>query len=767
MRSFLSGTCAPVAIATVLTFTWSQSASATEAVETAAAGAAQTGAADTVAANDATADASTAGLQGSGSDEILVTAQKRVENVQKVPATVTAIGGERLERYAIDSAVDVARFAPNANGWNNDGRSRPRYYIRGIGNGNVSNNAVGAVSLYNDDVYINNLSLQGFPLFDLERVEVLSGPQGTLQGKNATAGAINFISRKPSFEPGGYAKVAIGDYGQKQLEVAAGGPVVEDRIAVRASARIERFGGYATDSVTGNASGDFTDFATRVELLAKPSEGTDILASVHYRNLDSTRTAFYYSPQAQTADLPHVDIDTTSSNIDNPQKVESSGALLRINAELPADLTLTSISSYDKGDRLEKSDGDSGPRELSRSYSRTKPEQYSQELRVASPAENRLSGIAGAYYFHETLRSFAAQAALNNSTGGTPGYYYTAYTQKTDSFAVFGSLRFAITDRLHLQGGLRWTDDHSHIALVSQRADAPVTFVNTDQWWLPSATGQTLVDIARQDQKKHWSKLNYDGEVQWDVGPTANVYGRIANGYRAGNFQGQVAPTTPPGVVNPETLTSYELGLKSGWFDNRLTFNIDGFYAKYNDIQVSVVRPAPPPLGISAFLANAAGGYSKGIEAELRAQPTKALSLVANLGLLRTKFTSFTFSNATVDLTGNQFARAPHVTGFVAADYTVPLPIGDVIVGTSWRYNSHFFFLVTDEKSPALQQNGYFVGDARVTWQSPSKRLEVSAVVSNVANKRYNVQVLPYQFSSYDFAVGAPREVLGSVKLTF
>lgn len=702
--------------------------------------------------------------------EIVVTAQKRVENVQDVPSTVSVIGGERIARYNLDSAVDIAKFAPNANAWNNDGRSRPRYFIRGIGNGNVSNNAVGAVSLYNDDIYINSLSLQGFPLFDLERVEVLSGPQGTLQGKNSTAGSINFISRRPSFEPGGYAKASLGDYAQKQFEVAAGGPLAGDRVAVRAAARIERQGGIATNRYDGEDSGDFTDFGARLQVLAKLGDGSgpgsgEVLLNLHYRKLDSTRTPYYFSAQAQGAELPRVDRDVIDVNLDNPQTVESSGATLHVNLDLGGALTLTSISGYDKGRRLEKFDGDNSPRELSRSYSRTRPEQYSQELRLASDAARRLSWIVGGYYFHETLRSFASQGALNLPNGGTPSYFYTAYTQKTDSYAAFANARFALTDRVRLQGGLRWTHDRSSIDLVSQRAAAPVTYVDTDQWWLPSATGKPLVDIARQDQTRRWHKLNWDATAQWQAAPGKLLYARVANGYRAGNFQGQVAPTTPPGTVDPETLTAYEAGFKSTWLDGALTFNADAFYSKYKDIQISVVRPAP--TGIAASLANAAAGYSKGIEAELRAQPVKALSVTANLGLLKTKFTSFTITNALANIDGAEFARAPHVTAFVAADYTLPVSFGAFIAGTSWRYNSHFYFLVTDETSPALQQDGYAIGDARLTYRTPSKALELTLAVTNLTGKRYKVQVLPYQFSSYSFALGAPRMVLGSATLTF
>jgi iron complex outermembrane receptor protein len=498
----------------------------------------------------ATADATNAAAAAQTSDaptgDIVVSAQRRSESAQKLPLTITALSGDTLERQSIDSAVDVAKFAPNANAWGNDGRTRPRFYIRGIGNGNVSNNAVGAVSVSTDGVYLNSLALQGFPLLDLERVEVLSGPQGTLQGKNSTAGSIDFIARKPEFtDLNGYAKVSLGDYGQRQFESAAGAKI-NDTLAWRAAVRAEHQGGLATNRATDTQVGDFTDVAARLQLRARLADGAvDVLASGHYRNLDSTHTPFYAAIQSQSAPLAIGNRNYADSNLDDKQTLSAGGGFLRIDAQLPASLKLTSISSYDDGDRVEFLDGDYSTRELGRSYSRTKPQQVTQEIRLASP-EGRFSWLLGGYYFHERLQSFASQATLNASSGGTPAYYYTQFTQYTNSAAVFGTARFDVLPTLHLQGGLRWTSDQTSIHLVSQRATSPVSFTGAAAWYLPGSTGQTLTDIARQDQSAHWNRATWDAAVRWDATRNITLYARAANGYRAGNFQGQVSATTPP-----------------------------------------------------------------------------------------------------------------------------------------------------------------------------------------------------------------------------
>ena len=697
--------------------------------------------------------------------DIVVSAQRRNESAQKVPLAITAISGDTLQQQTIDSAVDVAKFAPNVNAWNNDGRTRPRYYIRGIGNGNVANNAVGAISVSQDEVYLNSLALQGFPLLDLERVEVLSGPQGTLQGKNSTAGAINFISRKPEFvDTNGYANLSWGDYGQRQLETAAGGRI-DDRFAWRAAARIERQGGLALNRYDDTQVGDFTDIAARLQLRARLADGAvDVLASGHYRHLDATHTPFYAAIQGQSAPLGIGNRNYDDSNLDDTQKLDSSGGFIRVDAHLPASLKLTSITSYDEGDRTEFLDGDYSTRELSRSYGRTKPEQLTQEIRLISP-DGWFSWILGGYYFHERLNSFAATATLSNASGGTPGYYYTQFTQYTNSAAVFGTTRFDLTKKLHLQGGLRWTSDDTSIHLVSQKATSPVSFSGTSAWYLPGSTGQTLTDIARQNQSAHWNKLTWDVALRWEATRNISLYGRIANGYRAGNFQGQVAATTPPGLVNPETLTSYEAGVKTQWLGGKLVFNADVFHADYNAIQVSVVQSTV--TGINAQLANAGAGFSEGFEAELRAQPVSRLTLSGNLGLLRTRFTQFTISNATANINGNEFARAPHVTVFVNADYRIPLGHDSLTLGTDWHYTSRYYYIITDEKSPALQQAPVAVGNVRVSYATHEDRVTFTLAVNNVAGATYTTQVLPYSYSSYGYTLGNPRTVLGSVRLRY
>jgi iron complex outermembrane receptor protein len=218
-----------------------------------------------------------------------------------------------------------------------------------------------------------------------------------------------------------------------------------------------------------------------------------------------------------------------------------------------------------------------------------------------------------------------------------------------------------------------------------------------------------------------------------------------------------------PGLVDPETLTSYEAGWKTQWLGGKLVFNADAFHADYNAIQVSVVRPTA--TGINAQLANAGAGFAEGIEGELRAHPIPNLTLSGNLGLLRTRFTSFTITNATANINGNEFARAPHVTAYWAADYRIPLPHGSITLGTDWRYNSRFYYLITDETSPALQQKPYAVGDLRLTYATPGDRLEVTLAVNNIANTTYTTQTLPYTYSTYGYVLGNPRTVLGSVKV--
>lgn len=710
-----------------------------------------------LAAAEAAEDSAAADAADAGGD-IIVTATRREESLQTVPLAVTAADGETLAKLQLRTAIDAARIAPNTNAWGTESRQRPRWFIRGIGSNDVSSNVVTPIAVYNDEVYLNHFSLQGFPLFDIERVEVLRGPAGTLWGKNTTGGAFSFVSRRPTDTAEGYVRATVGNYGARLFEGAFGGPIT-DGLNARASFVYDRRDGFTKNDVTGNDVGKVRDFAGRVQLQYKPNADLSILLSGHYRNFEGGNNAVYtIGTGAGGADtygyVSPADRDHVRYNIDEVGKVESAGGLARIDWNLgPA--TLTSITAYESADRTEFTDGDKTPNDVSRGYAATDVSQFSQELRLASNGDGPLSWIAGAYYFHDKLNSFGATASLPG-TPGTVAYYYTAYTQKTTSVALFGNATYRFSDNFSLTGGLRYTWDTLSIDLLSRRATAPITFSDTVNWYLPSSVSSPLSTFATQVDTRKWSSLGFEVRPEYRLNDKVLAFVRFARGYRSGNFQGNIAPpSTLPNVIQPETVYSYELGLKTTLIDRKLTFNATAFYYDYKNIQTTVTTLIAGPPATTVSQVRDAQGWVKGAEFELNATPIENLRLSANIGILDTQYTDLL--NNGVQLAGNEFARAPHLTAYLGAEYRIPFGNHAIVLGTDWRYNSLFRLNALTQNNPEFDVQPYWVGNVRVSAELLEGKLTGTFFVNNVADVDYKIHTLPASNGSYKRYLGEPR----------
>jgi iron complex outermembrane receptor protein len=692
-------------------------------------------------------------------DSIVVTATRRAQNVQDVPLAITATDGATLSKLELRTAIDTARITPNTNAWGTESRQRPRWFIRGIGSNDVSSNVVSPIAVYNDEIYLNHFSLQGFPLFDIERVEVLRGPGGTLWGKNTTGGAFSFTSRRPTDKPEGYARATVSDYGTRLLEGAFGGKVAEG-VSSRASFLYDRRNGFATNDYTGNTVGGVRDLAARLQLQIKPSSDVTVLLSGHYRNFRGGNNPVYNvgTGAGGTDSFGYVastDRNHVSYNVDEIATVENSGGLARVDWKLGG-LTLTSLTGYDQADRTEFTDGDKTPNEISRGYAATNVEQVSQELRLASPTGGALDWIAGAYYFHDRLRSFGATGTLPGNLGRPTAYYYTQYTQKTDSYALFGNATWHFNPWLSLNGGLRYTWDKLSIDLLSRQATGTVTFTDTTNWYLPGSISSAFTTFATQNDTRNWGSLGYELRPEARINKNLLFYARFAKGYRSGNFQGNIAPpATLPNVIQPEKVYSYEAGFKSTLVDRKLTFNGTMFYYDYKNIQTTVTTLIAGPPATTISQVRDAQGWVEGAEFELSATPVENLHLSANLGLLRTRYTDLV--NNGVQLAGNEFARAPHTTAYLAGDYRIPLGRAAVILGTDWRYNSLFRLNALTQNNSQFDVNPYWVGNARITLALAEDRVTGTFYVNNVADVTYKIHTLPASNGSYKRYLGDPR----------
>jgi iron complex outermembrane receptor protein len=727
-------------------------------------------------------------------DTVVVTAQRRAQNLQDVPSAVTSLGGEAIQADEdIKSTKDIARYVPAATGWNTESRARPRFFIRGIGSNEATNNSVGPIGIYVDEVYFGNNLFQGGPLFDLDRVEVLRGPQGTLWGKNTTGGAFHFVSKKPTFSAGGYGKVELGDWGQKVLEGAYGGEVLADTLAGRISFYSESRNGWTTNASTGNEVGNLDDFALRGQLLAEITPSLDLLFDVHLRKFDGSQTPWYPITEAHVPNafgyLGAYDASGDRSTVqynanDLPVKVNTHGVTGTLNWDLES-AKLTSISALNLGDRTTVTDGDYTPREGSRGYGTNSVRQFSEELRLTSAGKGPLQWIAGLYYYDESNDSFAATATLpstgNPYGGGATAYNYNQYTQKLKSYAVFGGGSYAVTEQFKVNAGLRWTHDtidFNGIARVA--APGPVTFDPSAPFYLPGAVTSALATFTSNDSRHSWSNLGYDVTPEFKLGDSQLLYFRHAKGYRSGNINTNISPPRSFfSTVDPETLKSYEVGYKSTWLDKRLTFNAAAYYYDYKNIQLVVNHPDPSlAAGFYPNLENAAANKVKGIEFEARYQVTTALLLRTNLSVLHNEFTAFNttvlvngVAVPTTRFVGYHFARVPQVTGLVGGDYVWGWADGGSLrLSTDWSYQSQVNFNVQDYTNPATYQKSFWVGFLRASYWFPGDKVGLGVYVNNATNREYKVQAFPGTSAPntvHATAFGDPRTYGASLNVKF
>lgn len=702
-------------------------------------------------------------------DKVVVTAQKREQSLQDVPVSVSVVDQAAIANQVNNSPGDIARLVPNLYGNPVGGReSRPRWFLRGVGVNTSS--LVSPIGIYYDEVFQSSLNLHTQPLFDLDRVEVLRGPQGTLWGKNTTGGAIHFVSRKPTFADDGYVKFGLGNYDKRETQGAIGGGLT-DTLAGRLSFYHEQSDGWAKNRYSGDEdAGALDDSALRGQLLFAPNDDVDVLLNLHYRTLDTTAVPGYpigvraggaddFGYVAPSSQKPRIG-DAINRNNDADGDLKNYGQSLTVNAAL-GEFALTSITAFEHYETEGSGDRDQSPNEVIRTYSIQDGSQFSQELRLTSPSSDRLRWIAGVYYFKDRQNLDETSATLP-STPQVFGTYYqnTRSTVDTESYALFGNVAYDFNDHFSVNTGLRRTWEEVGIDLegVSGPARGNTVYRNTHDWWRRSAIVGPLRVNAVQDESNRWSDWTYDITPEWRLNEQALAFFRYAKGFRSGGYNATVTAQSSVNTVDPESIDSYELGVKTTWLDGRLTLNGALFYYEWQDMQLNIQGVTPAGLNAST-LRNAALGKGKGLELELVALPLDNLRIAANLGLLSAKYNDFSALQAdgsVEDYSGNRFARAPETTLGIDLQYRHPLPIGGhLVVGTDWAYQSRIYYNSIDQSDPYQQQAAYTLGNARLGYVSADEKTEVTGYIRNLTNKSYEtITVVP--------ANGAYRTTLGN-----
>lgn len=730
--------------------------------------------------------------QGGGVEIVTVSAEKREESIQDVPQAITAIRGRDITFLDIDSPNDLGRLVPNFSAQSSSGRgAKPRWFIRGMGSNDPSVNLESAVGVYQDEVYVGLPAAQNFPIFDLERVEVLRGPQGTLWGKNTTGGAVSILSRAPSFDNSGYARVNLGDYGAQILQGAYGGGVIDNVLAARASFYYERGPTYAKNLYTGQNGPDLNDFAGRLQFLAKIGDGGQYTLNLHTRQLTGgVGISYPIGINAGGADNngfipvygtdPHVGDPYYAGLTDSTQRtygVTGNGSWNFDNG-----ISVVSITNFDWTNvysRVTPGSPPVGAPDQTSTLGTTAYRQVSQELRLQSPAQDRLTWVLGYSYFENYFNVLAVSATVAPAT--RTAYTRTTLIQHGDSNAVFGNLKYSFTDALALTIGLRDTFDHKNVDETTRQGGArgTVLFNNVGDPFPPNAIaakpGSVISNFALGGNRT-WNVLTYDVTPEYQVTDNIKAYARVARGFRAGAFNPTITtvgvPTPVIAQTNPETLFSYEGGIKSQWFDNRLVFNLSAFHYTLKNIQLNVQQANPNGIAnaTTSTIQNAASGWDEGLEFEITASPIDNLHISSGISFIDTRYKNFfTFQGSTlVDASGNQFYRSPKFTGTIDVAYTVPLDdYGAITLDTDWSYRSHIYHNAVVQNDPVQETNGYGIGNIRLSYLTPNGKLEFTAYSNNVLNQSWKILAQVPNNGAYPVALGQPRTSGISVQARF
>ena len=696
-------------------------------------------------------------------EEVTVTAQRRAENLQKVPIAVSALGAADLEQFDIRTIREVSSVVPNLWMETNTGLSSgARASLRGIGEDESYFTSDTPVGLYIDDVYIPRQTGALFDLNEIERIEVLRGPQGTLYGRNTSAGAIKIVTRKPSREVRGNAEVTVGDFDRLDVRAALSGPLGE-RTAGEIAVLSRQHDGYDENLVNGAEVNDQDVVAGRIALLFTPTDDLELLLAydkVRERSTPGYATGVALQPPDGLGAFDpddqvdgDTDVHTLLSDLLDPlNDVDQQGVGLTATWNV-AGLTLKSITAWRElsNTLLLDADGQDTCFGLAlpclHLFQDQRQDQLSQELQVQGKAfGEKLTYIGGVYYFEESNTQRTENIIL--AQFGENQFSDTGL--ETDSIAAFASATWAFSAQANLTAGVRWTRDTKDFTSAVFEADGAPVLVCADPQTRevfasgacdPGAPPGAVTDELSRDLSETWSSVTPRLAFDFAVTPEAMLYASASKGFKSGSYDGREVSTALYSLqpIDPETVFTYEVGAKTEWFDRRLRANLAVFLNDFEDLQGTGTNQAT-----GSFTRFSVGDVeTKGVEIELVAEPVPNLSLTANVGLLDTEFTQINFDQeadcgpvgtGTKEL---ELKFAPDVSSFLGVSYRIPLTASGsaLTLGGDWTHKSSFYHSSCNPLPS--QEDGYDLFNAQIGYDSGDGRWRVAAQLRNAGDEDY------------------------------
>ena len=684
------------------------------------------------------AAAAQAAASGNEVSELIVTAQRVEENIQTVPIAVSAFSAATLQRQSIESLQDIALRTPGFTAGAVD-PIQSNFAIRGIGSPfGISQNAGGdaSVVVFVDGVYAGRGGTPDIDALNLERVEVLRGPQGTLFGKNTVGGLIQFVSKKPSADPSLRVEGQKGNYHRFALNVRGNLPLT-DNAFLSVGGSYKSHSGYEFNQTTLHHVDDQDLRTGTLALRWLPSADLDIVLAADITDQDQRGNPRHNICNAAFQGGIHcvgVNPDPRVVNAYTDGYLRRYLQTYRAEANYTTPVgVVTSITAYRTATLNFRTPFFSNPVNPPAQIESTetdheKNKQFSQEVRLAFDAvDGRLKGQLGGYFLHEN-NNRTEDLRQDFPAPSITGVATYPQSVKGRSYALFGQLSFAVTDTITATAGVRETWEHKSGHFIGQKISGP---------GLPPPLSANYNVYG----KKSWNALTPRFAVDWQATPDALVYASVTRGFKSGGFQGiagsGVSQSTP---YDPEYAWSYEGGAKTQWWDNRVRVNVSVFQTNYKDLQVSQLVPL-----CCVVVGNAATAKIKGAEVEFLIAPVEGLQIDGSYSRLHARFTSFA-NGATANFTGNDLPRSPNDKIHLGAQYSFDAGGWEVLGRVDYTNQAHMYFEASN--IPTQKQEGFINVDARVSVTSPDKRWEVAVWGKNLTDElvaTYVTAFAPYQ----------------------
>ena len=665
-------------------------------------------------------------------EEVIVTAQKRAESLQDTPISVVAYDSASLESKGINTLVDLQANVPNLQlAPHPNSAATARVWLRGVGNSDDQITQDPSVAVYLDGVYVARSQGLAMEVGDIERVEVLRGPQGSLYGRNATGGAINFVTRAPSTESLEFKQAfTFANRDEFRSNTTLNLPVA-DTFAVKLGYLVAQKDGLVDNLGTGEGRfGDQDRNAYRLDALWQAADNLEVRYAYDRSNLDDTPAFIAQVPlYPGQGDRPN----KGSPAVKNLQAndITADGHSLTINWDINEDITLKSITAYRELENFTYQDYHSGvfsPFPIFQISSDTEQDQLTQEFQLLGSAfDNSLDYILGTYYFNESAD--AVEATKIPSIGGID---HSLQSIENTAYALYGQASYTpdvLEQRLNITLGLRWSVDN-------RKATLDNSFELFSGAVFPS---------AQASGDKDFDEFNPSLVVAYDVTDTVNVYGKVVTGYKTGGYNTRASSTERfEEGFDPETLLSYEFGIKSEFWDNRIRLNAAAFFADYDDIQINVLSdPSDPTI---TDVLNAGEAEISGLELDVTAVLTESLTLTLSYGYLDAKYTEIQDVAGAEVTDMYRLVNAPDHSYSVDIEYNFPsLGFGELTANVSYSWQDEMFVNSTIDQGEFIT-NDYGLLNARLTLSEiamPSGDLRIALWGQNLRDEEYYASHFP------------------------